>query len=231
MEYLTEENIQEIYNTHILKPETYFTKYSNLDDLGADIIKWEKRDCPRIFAVLDFKEWMYKYGLVSGKKLFYTCNDDYELPYITYLDKHYSNYVIDKKNDLHILNADEVGNDFDFVLFNHTLEHLYNPLVCLKNLYSILKPGGFLYTAVPTLSIPHDTPIHFYGFTPMGLAVMCKLAGFEIKEVGYWGNKRYLELMYKNTYWPDIFDVVQDGVIKNDPEAPVQTWILVQKPR
>jgi len=231
MEYLTEEQIQEIYNTHILKPETYFTKYSNLGDLDADIINWEKRDCPRIFSVLDFKEWTYKYGLVSGKKLFYTCNDDYELPYITYLDKHYSNYIEDKKNDLHILNSKKVGNDFDFVLFNHTLEHLYNPLVCLKNLYSILKPGGFLYTAVPTLSIPHDTPIHFYGFTPMGLAVMCKLAGFNIKEVGYWGNKRYLELMYKNTYWPDIFDVVEDGVIKNDPEAPVQTWILVQKPR
>jgi hypothetical protein len=100
----------------------------------------------------------------------------------------------------------------------------------MKNLYSILKPGGFLYTAVPILSIPHDTPFHFSGFTPMGLAVLCKLAGFDIKEVGYWGNKKYLELMYKDVYWPDIFEMMdQNKIVKNDPEVPVQTWILVQK--
>jgi len=231
MEYLTEEEIQEIYTTHVVKPENYFTKYSDMKTIDLDLQQWSKRDCPRLFSVLEFREWSKKYGFDIGNKLFYTYKKDFELPYIHYTEKYFLDYETNKNNDLHTLDSNKVGNDFDFVLFNHTLEHLYNPLVCMKNLYSILKPGGFLYTAVPILSIPHDTPFHFSGFTPMGLAVLCKLAGFDIKEVGYWGNKKYLELMYKDVYWPDIFEMMdQNKIVKNDPEVPVQTWILVQKP-
>ena len=71
-------------------------------------------------------------------------------------------------------------NSFDFFLFNQTLEHLYNPFHAVENIYKIVKPGGYVFTSVPTLNIPHMTPVHFNGFTPMGLAMLFLSAGFEI---------------------------------------------------
>lgn len=229
---LTETQIQEIYIKHIVKSSEYLEQYSDINTLGIPLTEWKFKDCCRIFTVLDFKKWTCKYNCSTGNKFFYTDKNDPELEHINYTNMYFSDYETNKNADLHTITCDSVGNDFDFALINHTLEHLCNPLLCLKNLFSILKPGGFLFAAVPTLSIAHNTPIHFCGITPSGLAVLCKMAGFDIKEVGYWGNKHYITMMYDNIYWPDIYDVMNASTVHviNDPELPVQTWILVQKP-
>ena len=75
--------------------------------------------------------------------------------------------------DLHtIASTTEFENEFDFFLFNQTIEHLYNPFEAMKQVYEIVKPGGYVFTSVPTINIPHMTPIHFNGYTPMGLAML-----------------------------------------------------------
>ena len=132
---------------------------------------------------------------------------------------------------MHTLSPQKVGNDFDLVIFNQTLEHLYDPLLAMRNLRSILKPGGFLFTSVPTLNIRHGEPFHFWGMTPMGLCAISKNAGFNIRELGYWGNQIYLEKIFKNNSWPDIFEVTNKitDETRNDPTHPVQTWILLQR--
>ena len=61
---------------------------------------------------------------------------------------------------------------FDFFLFSQTIEHLYNPHLAIRNIRNAMKPSGLVFTSVPTINIPHMTPVHFGGYTPMGLASM-----------------------------------------------------------
>jgi len=46
------------------------------------------------------------------------------------------------------------------------IEHLYNPFMAMENIYKYIKPGGYVYTSVPTINIPHMTPIHYNGYNP-----------------------------------------------------------------
>jgi len=114
-------------------------------------------------------------------------------------------------------------------MFHQTIEHLYNPFICLKNLYNHLKDGGYLFTSVPTINIPHLVPFHFNGYTPMGLCMLMISCGFKIKEVGFWGNEDYINYIFKNNKWPDYNDLMKNGFIKNEKNKEAQCWILVQK--
>lgn len=97
------------------------------------------------------------------------------------------------------------------------------------NLYHHLKPGGFLFTSMPTINIPHMVPFHFNGYTPIGLCMLMKSVGFEVLELGYWGNNDYINKLFINKNWPSYEDLLIDGNIKHDEGSEVQTWILVQK--
>ena len=114
-------------------------------------------------------------------------------------------------------------------MFHQTIEHLYNPFICLKNLHKHLKDGGYLFTSVPTINIPHLVPFHFNGYTPMGLCMLMMSCGFNIKELGFWGNEDYINYIFKNNKWPDYKELMKNGLIKNEKNKEAQCWILVQK--
>ena len=226
----TEKDIFDVYIKHVKKDESYFKKNINIiSRLTNDgVVFWKNKDVPRLFSVLDFKEWIKKYNISEGNKLFYTDDSDIELNFINYKNKKLF-YYYQGNNDLHVI--DNIEKDFDFVLFNQTLEHLYNPFICMKNLFNHLKNDGFLYTTVPTINIPHMTPFHFWGITPMGLCMLGKSVGFEIMECGYWGNDKYIDFIFKNNNWPDYSQVCDvDNIINNNFINQSQTWVLFKKP-
>jgi len=41
------------------------------------------------------------------------------------------------------------SGSFDLINLNHVLEHLYQPVAVIKEIYRMLKPGGLLYCEVP----------------------------------------------------------------------------------
>ena len=43
------------------------------------------------------------------------------------------------KFDLHTI-SNHYQNEFDFFIFNQTLEHLYNPFETVKQIYELVKP-------------------------------------------------------------------------------------------
>ena len=96
----------------------------------------------------------------------------------------------------------------------------------MENIYKYIKPGGFVYTSVPTINIPHMTPIHYNGYNPMGLALLFLSVGFEIVELGQWGNYKYINYIFKNHKWPDATKVPH----KNEEKNVAQCWILARKP-
>jgi SAM-dependent methyltransferase len=222
--------VKDTYKKYVEKNFEYYNKYKNIKNFltEKEYNFWKNKDVPRVFSIIEFKQWIQTYNIQQGENLLITSNDDPELKYLTYTNVKCIDYD-GKNNDLH--NFDDSLKNFDLVIFNQTIEHLYNPFLSLKNLYDYLKPGGHLYTTVPTVCIPHMFPFHFWGVTPIGLCMLCKSVNFDILECGFWGNKKYINYQFNNNTWPD-YNIVSndDGTIDNDFICTAQTWVLVKKP-
>jgi SAM-dependent methyltransferase len=232
MMIFSEKDINDTYLEFVVKPAEYFNK-SNIeyDKLSSnEKVKWFNRDFPRLASLFDFKDWIVKYNISTGDKLLSTFIDDCELEYINYNKLYVADYSKDSRFDIHTMVLSETN--FDFIIFNQTLEHLYNPFMAMENLYKHLNPGGYLYTTVPTINIPHMQPFHFWGITPIGLCMLCKSVGFNILECGYWGNLEYIKYIFSNNNWPTTDDVLNDNkMIDNNMVCQAQTWVLIQKPK
>ena len=182
---------------------------------------WKSYDFPRSWCILDFIEWVNKHN-INIEHLGYTCDSDPELEFINPSKKTLVSYPT---YDLHNI-SNHFYNEFDFFLFNQTIEHLYNPFEAIKQIYKIMKPGGYVFTSVPTLNIPHMVPFHFNGFTPMGLAALFKLSNFEIIEIGQWGNYEYISKIWNNHQWAGFNELTN---ITNEEQNVCQCWILAKK--
>ena len=227
--YLSDNDINEIYNTFV-KPnynDEYKMRYVPLPlHKNNSSWRWEGKDLPRIFALLEFDRFVSMHHISCNKGLAINGLDP-EWNYLPHKKIVQIEYTDDpKKYDLHILDLPE--KNFDFVMVNQTLEHVYDPIRCLKNIYNHMVFRGILYLSVPANNIPHATPFHHYtGFTPVGLGAAVKAAGFKILSIGQWGNLEYLKKMFDTHSWPD-YRQFKNPVI-NDMDCPVITWIFATK--
>jgi SAM-dependent methyltransferase len=226
---MNKSEIYDIYNKYIKINETteYSNKYVPLPlEYNNKNWKWEGKDFPRVISLLEFKRYMEKYNFHFNNVLSFNGSNDPEYEYIKYNNITNYNYESDIINyDLHTLNLKK--KDFDFVMINQTIEHLYDPILCLENIYDHLNKDGIFYANVPTNNIPHSTPEHYYtGITPSGLGVMTKLAGFNILEIGQWGNREYLNILF-STGWSDYKYSNTPGI--NELDCPLITWVLAKK--
>jgi hypothetical protein len=226
MKHFSTEEIDNIYNKHIIKSKTYFEKFSKIDKYLSvhELEQYKNIDPPRLASILDFKEWIFKHSISKGDKLLYTCESDPEISYINYKQKTYLSYP---PYDLHTFNIKEKNHDF--IIFNQTIEHLYNPFIAMQNLYDHMNRGAFLYTTVPTINIPHMTPIHFWGVTPIGLCLLAISVGLEIIECGYWGSQKYLDHIFHNNSWPGYQNISTNYNLEYNSVCQAQTWILAKK--
>lgn len=230
IDYLGLKDVQSIYSNHV-KPnitDEYKHRYTPLPlHKNNTYWQWEDKDFPRVIAVLEFELFITKNNISSKKALALNDISDPEWDYLSTQDIQrviYNEFT--GENDLHALDLPE--KDFDFVMVNQTLEHVYDPIRCLKNIYNHMCPGGVLYFNVPVNSIPHATPFHYYtGYTPVGLGAVVKAAGFKILSIGQWGNLEYLTLMHKTNGWPDYRQLKNPGI--NQIDHPVITWIFAMK--
>ena len=225
---LSKGEISEIYERYVNVNYTaeYANKYVPLSfKLNNKLWRWENKDFPRVIALLDFREYMLKYNREFNSVLTFNGSVDPELEYMNYEHLYDYNYDDNLKYDLHCLDLGK--NDFDFAMINQTIEHLYDPILALRNIKGHMVNGGMFYANVPCDNVPHDIPYHFYtGLTPVGLGVIVKLAGFDILEIGQWGNKTYFKQMYDNL-WSDYTYDANPGY--NDINCPLITWCLAIK--
>ena len=220
------DDIHKLYYEKVKLPESYFNKYRILPDCPVKSYNynWGHYDFPRTWCILDFIEWNKKYN-IRIDNLGYTCDSDAELEFIFPSKKKLVSYP---EYDLHSISKD-LKNEFDFFLFSQTIEHLYNPFEAVKQIYEIVKPGGYVFTSVPTINIPHMSPIHFNGFTPMGLAMLFKTANFEIMEIGQWGNFDYINKLWNTHSWPGYDKLNNNNIVTNEERNVCQCWILAKK--
>jgi 2-polyprenyl-3-methyl-5-hydroxy-6-metoxy-1,4-benzoquinol methylase len=79
---------------------------------------------------------------------------------------------------------------FDAVTLSHVIEHVHDPIVALREVHRILKPGGRIWMATPNLdSAGHhlfgrhwrglEPPRHLVMFNASSLRLACERGGFE----------------------------------------------------
>ena len=229
---LSDSKIEELYEEHIKVnyTEEYKNRYHPLPvDKNNKNWKWEGKDFPRVISLLEFERYINKYNFQIDKLLLFNGQDEPETEYLKGRYKQILNINYENNPEKYNLHDLQINHDnFDFVSLNQTLEHVYNPYTCLTNIKKYMTKGGYLYINVPACNVPHSEPFHFYtGYTPMGLAALAHETGYEILEMGQWGNKEYLGRLFGITgqrWWADYTMLENPGI--NEIENPVITWGL-----
>ncbi len=84
---------------------------------------------------------------------------------------------------------------YDLVLMTQVLEHLPEPLVVLKEMCRVLKPGGALWCSAPLFFEEHEVPYDFFRYTRFGLRHLLEAAEFKVQTIGplegYFGTLAY----------------------------------------
>lgn len=78
---------------------------------------------------------------MKGTVLDIGAGDDLCVPHAVRFDK--------TEGDANDITAYHRPETFDCVHSSHCLEHMYDPVKCLKDWWSLVKPGGFLITIIP----------------------------------------------------------------------------------
>jgi SAM-dependent methyltransferase len=222
-------NIQEVYDKFVKPKQTteYLNRYSKLPiHLNNKDWVWEDKDFPRVISLLEFEKFSSENDLSFNNVLSFNGINDPEYQFIKYNNIKNYNYLDNSdKYDLHTLDLET--SDFDFFMCNQTLEHVYDPCLVLRNIHKHLKKGGLFYCNVPSFNMAHDTPHHHYiGFTPVGLGCVVQQAGFEIIDIGFWGNTDYINFMINNNDWPDYRKISN---YSSEINKEVISWIFAKK--
>lgn len=108
-------------------------------------------------------------------------------------------------------------NFFDFVRFNHTFEHTYNPEKALKVIHHSLKPGGRCFIKLPNAKslgvkifgkwwFGWDTPRHLFHFERKTLVALLGKEGFKVEKISFYSSPFWLptEILFFATkkYYP-----------------------------
>lgn len=94
-----------------------------------------------------------------------------------------------KENKINVLSdISMVENNWaDVIISNHALEHCYNPLQELNNLYPKLKKGGKIIFVTPfeikNTYIANDINQHLFTWSPQNIGNLFKTAGYKVEKV------------------------------------------------
>lgn len=116
---------------------------------------------------------------------------------------------------------------FDLILANQVWEHIDRPHAATRNVYRMLRPGGWFWIAVPFFIPFHAAPVDCSRWSARGLKNLLVEGGFDRDRVQsfQWGNRqaaaRNLEMP-----WPPEY---RDDDLTNDPDFPIVAWAMAQK--
>lgn len=133
---------------------------------------------------------------------------------------------------------------FDFVLCNQVLEHIYSPCKALENLSGLVRPGGLIYLSLPTLNRIHGEPYFFSsGYHPRFVSRLAIDSDLEIVHQGWRGNRLYVtaavagkwltmdSLLRLEKYLPDSWTAWQTQHSDGPAAWIADTWALLRVPK
>jgi SAM-dependent methyltransferase len=117
---------------------------------------------------------------------------------------------------------------FDLVIAEQVLEHVLRPFQAVRNIYRMLRPGGWFVVATPFLIRVHAYPNDCTRWTETGLRHLLIEAGFtdEAIATGSWGNRACVKANFRRfpswiPWWHSL---------RNDSLFPVTVWAFARKP-
>ena len=124
---------------------------------------------------------------------------------------------------------------FDYVFFNHVLEHIPDDLQALKEAHRILKPGGKVILGVPNEGVAtwrlayalkpsiRRATDHLHFYTPKSIADKCRTAGFSVDEVHPigWGFPHWtIDSKLRSHKWiDDLFETIGKAVVPSQASS------------
>jgi hypothetical protein len=122
---------------------------------------------------------------------------------------------------------DILDRKFDLIIADQVFEHLKWPCRAGKNVFKMLRPGGYAIITVPFLVKVHPSPIDCSRWTEQGLSYLLQECGFPDDQIttDSWGNRACLKAnlsrwsMY-GWYRP----------LANEPDFPLMVWAFARKP-
>ena len=96
-------------------------------------------------------------------------------------------------------------NEFDSVLCNQVLEHIFNPDEFLSEIKRVLKPGGRLLLTVPFVWDEHEQPHDYARYSSFGLKALLDKNGFNVIEYKKIGADASIIFQLINAYLYKIF--------------------------
>jgi SAM-dependent methyltransferase len=72
---------------------------------------------------------------------------------------------------------------FDTVVSTEVLEHVPDPLKCLKEMHRVLKPGGYLVLSTPMYWPRHEVPYDYFRYPYDGLLYLLESSGFRLTKL------------------------------------------------
>ncbi len=76
-----------------------------------------------------------------------------------------------------------IDGEFDSIVINQVLEHVFNPEVFLKEVKRVMKDGGVLLLTAPFVWDEHLQPYDFARYSSFGMKWLLENNGFEIVEL------------------------------------------------
>lgn len=117
---------------------------------------------------------------------------------------------------------------YDLMIFNHSFEHMNNPIDILTQVEYLLKDDGICLIRIPICE-NHvwnqykeywrniDAPRHYFLYTPRSLSYLCKKAGLKIKKIrwdSYAGQMQVAENYYREDQGKKPIEIINDTLSK-----------------
>jgi SAM-dependent methyltransferase len=122
-------------------------------------------------------------------------------------------------------------SQFDLVIAEQVLEHALWPYRAARNVFAMLRPGGYVLVTTPFLVRIHNNPVDCSRWSETGLKYLLAEVGFPLERIrtGSWGNRRCVKANLNNRgEW--IAYCAWRHSLRNEPEFPVHVWALARKP-
>ena len=113
------------------------------------------------------------------------------------------------------------GKQYDIVFAEQVFEHLAYPYRAIKNVYAMLRPGGYFLTTTPFLFKIHACPLDCTRWTPQGLGYLLEEGGFapEAIRTDSWGNHQAVRLQLRARNYCRCLHSLE-----NETGCPVSVW-------
>lgn len=120
-----------------------------------------------------------------------------------------------------------LAQTFDLVIAEQVFEHLKKPYRAGKNVFDMLKPGGYFLMTTPFLIKIHPSPDDCTRWSPSGLRFFLEDCGFDMANIqSYsWGNRQCVRANFAD--WVP-FNPSRHS-LKNEDEFPIVVWALARK--